>query len=182
MLTLSQSHLERFRRGVVTRRLDKAFKGELHNTPQYWFTVEFAPVSTFTRGHQRPHLHGAILLNTEETISNNRQKTPVSRAFHKAVGKCNSDFSNRLLALESYQRHAQNSGKPILLAKVGWTGYCLKHQTMARAFLKKKSNLLTDNQTKKQAKAIHSKLLPAPKKTSKPISSEIQAALDSIKW
>jgi len=163
------------------RRIDKAFKSELDCKPQYWFTIEFAPVSTFTRGHQRPHLHGSILLNSDDTISMNHQKTPVSRAFHKAVGKCDSGFSNHLLDLGSYDKHSKKSGNPILLTKVSWAGYCLKHKAMARAFLNKKGNLLTDNQTKKRAKMIHSKLLPS-KKLSKPISSEIQAAIDAIKW
>jgi len=161
------------------RKIDKAFQNELNRTPQYWFTVELAPISTFTRGHQRPHLHGSILLTSDEATSKNRQKTPISRAFHKAVGRCNSDFNNRLLDIGSYQQHAQNTGLPVICSKVCWVGYCLKFQAMARLFFNKKSSLLTDNQTKRQAKVIHSKLLPPIKQA---VSDEVQIILGSIKW
>lgn len=162
------------------RRIDKALKNEFNRIPQYWFTVEFAPISTFTKGYFRPHLHGAILLHTEETFSKNHQKTPISRAFHKAVGNCSPDFNNRIFNLGSHQKHAQEKSIPLLYAKVGWAGYCFKHQTFAKLILDKKRNLMSDNLTKQQAKDIYSKLASSPK-PKQPIPSELEAFLASIK-
>jgi hypothetical protein len=143
------------------REIDKAMKSELDRKPQYWFTVEMAAAfGSPTKGRQRPHLHGGILLNDSETESKRKQKTPISRAFHKAVGKCPPDFSNRLLHLGNHRAYAEWVGISEIEAAINWPGYCLKLNTMARLYLNSKTNLMADNETKRQAEALYGLLTP----------------------
>ncbi|WP_031431688.1 hypothetical protein [Methylomicrobium agile] len=143
------------------REIDKAMKSELDRKPQYWFTVEMATVfGSPTSGRQRPHLHASILLNDSETESKRKQKTPISRAFHKAVGKCPPDFSNRLLHLGNHRAYAEQVGISEIEAVINWPGYCLKLNTTARLHLKSKTNLTADNVTKRQAEALYGLLTP----------------------
>lgn len=143
------------------RKIDKALTGK----PQYWFAVEFVPeLGGFTRGWQRPHLHGAILLSKSERESVRNQKSPISSAFHKAVGKCSPDFSNRLLHLGNHKDCGESKKLSELEAAINWSGYCLKHNTFARLFLNAKLNLMADNATKSQAEALYGLL---SKKTNK---------------
>jgi hypothetical protein len=160
------------------RRIDKYMQSELSRIPQYWFVVELAPVTGhYTKGRQRPHLHGGILLAPSERESERKQKTPISRAFHKAVGKCHPDFSERLLSLGSYKAHAANTGITEIEAAINWAGYCLKFHTFARLFLNRNPNLTADNATKRQAEALYGLLTP---KSSPKLSPEDEAALEAF--
>jgi hypothetical protein len=153
------------------REIDKAFKSELSRTPQYWFTFELAklyPEQSHTRGYLRPHLHGSLLLTPAEMESVRHQKTLISKAFHKAVGKCSPGFSNRLLSVKSHNAYAHSKNITSLAAAVGWVDYCYglgktngKTPAMARLFFNNK-NLIADNQTKRQAKAIYDLLSQNP--------------------
>lgn len=141
---------------------------ELSRSPQYWFTVEMVPASgySYTKGRQRPHLHGAIMLTQSEKESVRKQKTPISKAFHKAVGKCSPDFSERLLIMGNHKAYAEQEGISEIEAAINWARYCFKYNTMARLFLNSKTNLTADNATKSQAKALYgllSQKLPKPK-------------------
>lgn len=151
------------------REIDKAMRSELSLIPQYWFVVEMVPVfGSHTRGRQRPHLHGGILLNPSEIESFRKQKTPISRAFHKAIGKCQPDFSERLLNLGNHKTYAQNKGITEIEAAINWAGYCFKLNTTARLFLNSKLNLTANNATKEQAEALYGLLTPkAPKQAQK---------------
>lgn len=141
------------------RQLDKAFKSVLNRKLQYWFVVEFDPVlGGYTNGNQRPHLHGAILISEFEKKSVNKQKTPISVAFHRAIGKCSPDFSNRLLHLGSHKVNAEQKGVSELEAAINWPGYCLKNNGFARRYLNSKGNLTADNATKSQAEALYALL------------------------
>jgi hypothetical protein len=143
------------------REIDKAMKSVLCRKPQYWFTVEMATVfGSPTSGRQRPHLHGGILLNGPERESERKQKTPISKAFHKAVGKCSPDFSNRLLHFDNHKAYAEEKGITEIEAVINWPGYCLKLNTTARLHLKSKNNLTADNVTKAQAETLYSLLTP----------------------
>lgn len=145
------------------RRLDKSMLSELSRSPQYWFTVEMTPVfGSHTRGRQRPHLHGAIMLTQSEKESVRKQKTPASKAFHRAVGKCSPDFSERLLVMGNHQAHAEKNGITETTAAIGWAGYCFKHNATARFFLNSRTNLTADNATKRQAEALYGLLNQKP--------------------
>ncbi|HEY8098454.1 MAG TPA: hypothetical protein VIE65_20515 [Methylobacter sp.] len=161
------------------RKLDKAMQSELGRIPQYWFVVEFVDAhignvaavngekrNLTTRGRKRPHLHGGILLAPSEIESERKQKTPISKAFHKAIGKCHPDFSERLLNLGNHKTYAENKGITEIEASINWAGYCFKLNTIARLFLNSKSNLTADNATKKQAEALYSRLTPKKAKLS----------------
>lgn len=148
------------------RQLDKAFLSELGRKPQYWFAVELVPeFGGYTKGPQRPHLHGCILITQVERNSIRNQKSQISAAFHRAVGKCPPDFSNRLLCLGNHEAHAQQKGISEIEAAINWAGYCLKHNAMARVLLNSKSNLIADNATKSQSEALYGLL---NKKLAKP--------------
>jgi hypothetical protein len=141
------------------RQLDKAMLSELNRKPQYWFGVEMVPVSGgYTSGRQRPHLHGSILLATSERESVRNQQTAISAAFHKAVGKCSPEFSNRLFQSGNHKANAERKGTSELEAGINWPGYCLKHSAFARRYLNSKSNLIADNATKCQSEALYGHL------------------------
>lgn len=163
------------------RQLDKAFKSELNRKLQYWFVVEFEPaLGGYTRGNQRPHLHGAILINESDRESVRKQKAPISAAFHKAVGRCSPDFSNRLLHLGNHKAYAESIGLSELEAVINWPGYCTKHNTMARLILNTKLNLTADNVTKSQAEALYGHLNKKPTKPAIVDGIDIAAILAQI--
>lgn len=160
------------------RKIDKAMLSELTRVPQYWFVVEMAPVTgSHIIGRQRPHLHGSILITLSERESERKQKTPISRAFHRAIGKCHPDFSERLLNLGNHKVYAENAGITETAAAIDWAGYCLKFYTFARLYLNSKSNLTADNATKRQAEALYGLLTP---KSSSTLSPEDEAALEAF--
>ncbi|MGZ8957945.1 MAG: hypothetical protein ACXW0L_00515 [Methylosarcina sp.] len=164
------------------REIDKAMKSVLgrNRKPQYWFTVEMAAVGTHTRGGQRPHLHGGILLYDSEKESKRKQKTPISKAFHKAVGKCSPDFSNRLYYPSDHKAYAEQKAISEIEAVIKWPGYCLKLNTIARLFLNSKTNLTADNVTKEQAEALYDLLGRKPPKP-KPVDEfDLDAILERI--
>jgi len=142
----------------LKRRIDKQLYKELGYRPQYWFTIEYAPVGQHTAGQQRPHLHGSILLPTKDTQSIRKQRTAVSNAFNKAVGEVTPEFSRRVFNMGNFQHHAQNNNMPVLSSKFEWAGYCLKAQAFAKIISGNKASLFSDNETKKQAKAVLSDL------------------------
>lgn len=163
------------------RQLDKAFKSELNRKLQYWFAVEFVPaLGGYTRGNQRPHLHGAILINESDRESVRKQKVPISAAFHKAVGKCSPDCSNHLFYFDSHEDFARERQISILEAAINWPGYCLKHHSFARRFLNTKSNLTADNATKNQAEGLYALLSPKPNKPTIVDGIDIAAILERI--
>jgi hypothetical protein len=105
------------------RKIDKAMLSELSRAPQYWFVVEMAPTfGSHTKGRQRPHLHGGILLTQSEKESIRKQKTPISEAFHKVVGKCSPDFSERLLVMGDHKAYAEQKGITEAAAAIKWAG------------------------------------------------------------
>lgn len=143
----------------IKRKLDKSFKSELGRIPQYWFVVEMVPVfGGYTSGRQRPHLHGGILVTLQEKNSGRKQKTPLSKAFHKAVGYCHPDFEERILVMGNHKIYAENNNITETTAAVNWARYCFKHNALARLYLSSKSNLTADNATKRQAEALYSLL------------------------
>jgi hypothetical protein len=163
------------------REIDKAMKWALPENPQYWFTVEMAAVfGSSTKGRQRPHLHGGILLNQSERESERKQKTPISKAFHKAVGKCSPEFSNRLLHLDNHKVYAEQKGISEIEAVINWPGYCLKLNTMARLYLNSKTNLTADNETKGQAEALYGLLSRKPPKPKLIDEFDLDAILERI--
>ena len=140
----------------IKRRIDKSLLAVLERKPQYWLTVELEPMTGgYTKGKQRPHLHGAILITQSESESIRKQKSKISQAFYKAIGKCSPDFSNRLFQLQSHTSYAQQKGISEMQAAVMWPRYCFKHHAFAKSLLRLKSNLITDNATKSQAKALY---------------------------
>jgi len=159
------------------RKIDKAMLSELSKIPQYWFVVEMVPIfGSHTRGRQRPHLHGGVLLTPEEKESTRKQKTPVSEAFHKAIGKCHPDFSERLLVMGDHKDYAEKNGITETTAAINWAGYCFKLNTFARLYLNSKSNLTADNATKRQAEALYGLLTPKAAK----LSPEDESALEAF--
>ncbi|TAK62305.1 hypothetical protein [Methylobacter sp.] len=158
------------------RKIDRAMKSELSRVPQYWFVVELAPVTgNPIKGRQRPHLHGGILLTPPEKESVRKQKTPISRAFHRAIGKCHPDFSERLFVMDDHKTYAQQRGITEITAALNWPGYCLKYYSFTRWFLNRQPNLTADNATKRQAEALYGLLTP---KSSPKLSTEDEAALE----
>jgi hypothetical protein len=165
------------------RKIDKAMKSELGRNPQYWFTVEMVTVfGSTTKGRVRPHLHGSILLTPPEIKSIHHQKTPISRAMHKAVGKCSPSFSNRLLKIRTHDDFAKMHSTSAVSAIIGWSDYCFdakdrhnKTPAIYRLLLNSK-NLTADNATKEQAEALYGRLTPkAPK-----LSPEDEKALEAF--
>lgn len=143
----------------IKRKIDKAMLSELSRIPQYWFAVEMVPaLGGYTRGRQRPHLHGGLLITPTESESVRKQKTPISKVFHKAIGKCHPDFSERLLNLGNHKDYAEKNGITEITAVINWARYCFKHNTFARLFLNNKSNLTANNATKRQAAALYGAL------------------------
>ena len=56
---------------------------------------------------------------------------------------------------------------------IDWAGYCLKHNGFkVRQFLNSKTNLTADNETKKQAEALHRLLNPKATKKLNPINEK----------
>ncbi len=138
------------------RRIDKALQIELGRAPQYWFVVEITPASgSHSRGHQRPHIHGSILLNPSERVPARKQITRISKAFNAAIGNCSSEFKNRLIELGNHKRYAESKDISELEAVLNWSRYCFKHHAYSRLFLDSNSNLTADNTTKKQAKELY---------------------------
>ena len=140
------------------RQLDLAFKSGSPIKRQYWFTVEMADLGTFTSGQQRPHLHGSIIVSQSEIESVRKQKTPISKIFHAAIGDCSPDFSNRLLDIGNYKEYAEQKNISELEACIGWAGYSFKHNAVAKMMLGSKSNLTADNATKTKAAELYSLL------------------------
>lgn len=137
------------------RKLDKSFSTNLHYIPQYWFIVE---LETLINGHKRPHLHGSLYLQHQSTVVENKQKTPISKACGKAIGKIPPAFSNRLYHSGSYENFSTDRKITELQAKFGWVNYCFKDHTRSRVFLNDTINLVVDNETRRQAKDIYSNL------------------------
>ncbi|MDD2661486.1 MAG: hypothetical protein PHY54_17675 [Methylococcales bacterium] len=147
------------------RQIDKAMLSELSTIPQYWFVVEIVPqFGGHTKGRQRPHLHGGIITKPSDLESVRKQKTPISKAFDNAVGKCHPDFSERLVDLGNHKAYSQQKGITEATAVINWARYCFKLNTISRLFLNSKTNLTADNETKRQAEALYSLLTQkAPK-------------------
>lgn len=162
------------------RKLDKAFKSELKRNLQYWFVIEMIPaIGGHTKGRQRPHLHGGLLLIKNEKTSQRKQKTPISRAFHKAIGYCHPDFEERVFYMGNHKGYSEIKNITETAAVVNWAGYCFKNYTLSRLYLNCKSNLIADNATKRQARELYG--LVAPKLTK--LSPEDEQALkDFMSW
>ncbi|MDD5462595.1 MAG: hypothetical protein PHG00_13335 [Methylococcales bacterium] len=159
----------------IKRKIDKTLQSELSRKPQYWFVVELAPAfGSHTRGRQRPHIHGGIITTKAERESVRKQRTPISEVFHKAVGKCNPDFSERLLVMGDHKAHAERVGVTEIEASINWARYCFKYNAMARLFLNSRTNLTADNATKRQAETLYSLLTPKGTKPSKIDENELE--------